>query len=79
MIATTHPQQQPEFMFYRVRLFIGDELGLPIRLEAYDWPSSPGASAELVEDYTFSDLRQNVGLSDHDFNVSNGNCTFGRF
>ena len=79
MIETTHPHQQPEFMFYRVRLFIDDELGLPIHFEAYDWPSSPGAPAELVEDYTFSDLRLNVGLSDLDFNVSNGNYAFGRF
>ena len=35
MIETTHPRQQPEFMFYRVRLFIDDELGLPIHFEAY--------------------------------------------
>ena len=79
MIETTHPHQQPKFMFYRVRLFIDDELGLPIHFEAYDWPSSPGGPAELVEDYTFSDLRLNVGLSDLDFNVSNGNYAFGRF
>ena len=79
MIETTHPHQQPEFMFYRVRLFIDDELGLPIHFEAYDWPSSPGARAELAEDYTFGDLRLNVGLSDLDFNVSNGNYAFGRF
>ncbi len=79
MIETTHPHQQPEFMFYRVRLFIDDEVGLPIHFEAYDWPSSPQAPAEMVEDYTFSDLRLNVGLSDLDFNVSNGNYAFGRF
>ena len=42
MIESTHPKQQPEFMFYRVRVFIDDELGLPIQFEAYDWPSSPG-------------------------------------
>ncbi len=79
MIETTHPQQQPEFMFYRVRLFVDDELRLPIHFEAYDWPSSPGTPAKLVEDYTFSNLRLNVGLSDLDFNVSNGNYAFGRF
>jgi hypothetical protein len=79
MIETTHPHQQPELMFYRVRLFIDDVLGLPIHFEAYDWPSSPQAPAETVEEYTFSDLRLNVGLSDLDFDVSNGNYAFGRF
>ncbi len=79
MIETTHPRQRPEFMFYRVRLFIDDELGLPIHFEAYDWPSFPQAQAEMVEEYTYSDLRLNVGLSDIDFDVSNGNYAFGRF
>ncbi len=79
MIESTHPKQQPEFMFYRVRVFIDDEHGLPIQFEAYDWPRSPGAPSELVEEYTFSELRLNVGLSDLDFNVSNGNYAFGRF
>ena len=39
----------------------------------------PGPPADLVEEYTFSELRLNVGLSDLDFNVSNGNYAFGRF
>jgi hypothetical protein len=79
MIEATHPHQQPEFMLYRVRLFIDVELGLPIHFEAYDWPSSPLAPAEMVEEYTYSDMRLNVGLSDLDFNVSNTNYAFGRF
>ncbi len=79
MIEATHPHKQPEFMFYRVRLFIDDELGLPIHFEAYDWPSSPETPAEVVEVYTYSHLRVNVGLSDLDFDVSNGNYAFGRF
>jgi hypothetical protein len=79
MIETTHPRQQPEFLFYRVRLFIDDERGLPIHFEAYDWPSSPLAPAEMVEEYSYSDLKLNVGLSDLDFDVSNSNYAFGRF
>ena len=47
MIETTHPHQQPEFMFYRVRVFIDDDHGLPIHFEAYDWPRSPGAAGGL--------------------------------
>ncbi len=79
MIEATHPHPKPGFMFYRVRLFIDDELGLPIHFDAYDWPSSPQAPAEIVEEYTYSDLRLNVGLSDLDFDASNGNYAFGRF
>ena len=34
---------------------------------------------ELVEEYTYSDLKVNVGLGDIDFDVSNEDYAFGRF
>ncbi len=79
MIETTHPCRQTEYMFYRVRLFIDGELGLPIHFEAYDWPGSPEVPPDLMEEYTYKDIKLNVGLSDHDFDVSNANYAFGRF
>ena len=79
MIETTHPCRQSDFMFYRVRLFIDGRLGLPIHFEAYDWPSSPQATPELMEEYTYNDIKLNVGLSDRDFDVSNADYAFGRF
>ena len=63
LIETTHPQRRPDFLFYRVRLYIDAEIGLPIHFEAYDWPNSPDATAEMVEEYTYSNLKLNVGLS----------------
>ena len=79
MIETTHPRQSPDFLFYQVRVYIDQELGLPIRFEAYDWPDRPEAAPELVEEYTYTDLKLNVGLSDIDFDVSNADYAFGRF
>ena len=79
LIESTHPRHRPEFLFYQVRVYIDQELGLPVRFEAYDWPASPGAAPELVEEYTYTDLKLNVGLSDVDFDVSNAAYAFGRF
>jgi Protein of unknown function (DUF1571) len=79
MIETTHPQKSGNFLFYRVRLYIDKEMGLPIRFEAYDWPKRKGAEPELAEEYTYSNLKLNVGLSDVDFDVANGAYSFGRF
>jgi hypothetical protein len=78
-IETTHPHRRPEFLFHQVRLYIDRELGLPIRFEAYDWPASPQAAPELVEEYTYTDLKVNVGLGDGDFDVANEDYAFGRF
>jgi hypothetical protein len=79
LIETTHPRPRPDLMFYRVRVFIDNQLGLPIRFEAYDWPQAAGSQTKLVEEYTYADLRLNVGLEDRDFDVSNAEYAFGRF
>jgi Protein of unknown function (DUF1571) len=79
VIETTHPCQQPGFMFYQVRLYIDRDLGLPIRFQAYDWPARPDAAPELVEEYHYIDLVLNVGLGDVDFDVTNADYAFGRF
>lgn len=79
MIVCNHPRRAPHFVFHEVRLYIDDEFGLPIRFEAYDFPQRVGETPPLVEEYTYTDLRLNVGLSDYDFDPSNKAYSFGRF
>ena len=79
MIESVHPEKSPRYLYHMVRLYIDHEQGLPIRFEAYDWPKAPGAAPELVEEYTYVDLKLNVGLSDADFDPSNSAYAFGRF
>jgi hypothetical protein len=79
MIESVHPQRGPNFLFHKVKLFIDHEQGLPVRFEAFDWPKHPGAAPELVEEYSYVDLKLNVGLRDHDFDPANQQYSFGRF
>jgi Protein of unknown function (DUF1571) len=79
MIESIHPQRRPHFMYYKVRVFIDDELGLPIRFEAYEWPKRPQLDPELAEEYTYTELKLNVGLKEIDFDVANSAYSFGRF
>jgi hypothetical protein len=79
MIESVHPGRGANFMFHKVKIYIDQERGLPIHFEAYDWPARPGAAAELVEEYSYHDLRVNVGLRDHDFDPANRQYSFGRF
>jgi hypothetical protein len=79
MIETTHPGRGSDFLFHKVRLYIDNELGLPIRFEAYDWPKKPGIEPQLAEEYTYGDLKLNVGLKEIDFDVANSSYSFGRF
>ena len=74
-----HPVRRPEFLHYRVRVYIDNELGLPIRFEAYDWPRRARVEPELLEEYSYMHLKLNVGLRDIDFDVANSAYSFGRF
>jgi hypothetical protein len=79
MIESIHPRRQHGFLFHKVRLFIDSELNLPIRFEAYDWPKDLESPAELVEEYSYINLKLNVGLGAIDFDTANRHYSFGRF
>jgi hypothetical protein len=79
MIESTHPTRRSDFLFHKVKLYLDHEHGLPIRFEAYDWPKRPGGPIDLVEEYTYTDLKIDVGLTDRDFDPNNRAYAFGRF
>ena len=66
-----HPVPRREFKYHMARIFVDDEIDLPIRFETYDWPSRPGESPVLNGEYTFLNLKVNNGFTDMDFDVRN--------
>jgi hypothetical protein len=70
-VQNSHPVRKPEFFFQMTRVFYDEQTGLPIRWEAYDWPSRPGEQPPLVEEYTYRNVQLNPGLTDADFDVNN--------
>lgn len=67
VIEATHPEKKPWFDFYIARVFIDDELQVPIRYAAYSWPTQPGGKPLLEEAYTHLNIKLNIGLKDEDF------------
>ena len=61
---------------YLAQVFLDQELKLPIRYAAYDWPSAPGGKPRLVEEYTYRNIELNVGLCDKDFSSKNPKYKF---
>lgn len=68
-IETIHPDNAgQQFYSYRTVVYFDKENNLPIRFETYDWPRKGGAAeGELLECYSYVDLRFNVGLGDDAF------------
>ncbi len=78
VLQVVHPQQAPHFDYHIAQIFIDDEYQLPVRYAAYLWPKTPGGEPEILEEYTYQNLKLNVGLTDEDFNVNNANYNFAR-
>ncbi len=69
-IQVVHPTRAEHFSYHIANIYIDSELHMPIRVETYDWPKEGHDEPILQEEFTFTRLRLNVGLSDADFSPS---------
>ena len=69
-VETVHPDNSDRvFLFYRSVVYFDKENNLPIRVENYDWPTKQNdAAGNLVESYSYADLKINIRLKDDVFN-----------
>jgi hypothetical protein len=75
-IEVIHPVPRRNFVFHIARIFVDKELNMPIRYESYDWPKEAGGPPELLEEYTYVNLKLNNGFADADFDIKNPNYKF---
>jgi outer membrane lipoprotein-sorting protein len=76
-VQVVHPTPRRNFRFHLARVFIDDELLIPIRYEAYDWPHESGGQPVLMEEYTYMNVKINQGFTDLDFDPKNTAYKFG--
>lgn len=67
VLQVTHPDRAQHFDFHIARIFLDDALQLPVRYAAYSWPTVEGGKPPLLEEYTYLNLKLNLGLKDDDF------------
>jgi hypothetical protein len=71
VIESTHPQPRKQFKFHITRVWIDEKLGFPIRVQQFGFPAKSGATPPAIEDYTFSEIKAEVRLTDRDFDTKN--------
>ena len=71
MIQVVHPIPRQDFKFHVARLFIDNELKVPIHFDAYLWPEQAGGEPTLEESYTYTNLKINNGFTARDFDAAN--------
>lgn len=77
VIKVNHPVPRRSFLFNEARIYVDDEMQIPIRYEAYDWPKAAGEAPQLTEEYTYLNVRLNLGMTDADFDPHNPAYRFG--
>jgi hypothetical protein len=67
-IRVIHPIEREHFIFHIVEVDIDLQRNIPVRLASWMWPETDGAEPPLTEEYIYTDIKLNVGLTDDDFN-----------
>lgn len=75
-IEVVHEKQHEHLRFHRSRIYLEDSQRCPIRIEQYGWPAEAGQEAPLHEEYSYTQLKLNVDLSDMDFSTDNPKYDF---
>ena len=74
-IRVTH-QKRARNSRFTWRIFIDNELNVPVRYEAYTWPTDPAGKPELLEEYTYLDFRFDVQFTERNFDINNPDYFF---
>jgi len=75
-VQVAHPERHRDARMPLARAFFDRQTGIPFRYEGYRWPQQPGAPPVLDEEYTYLNLKLNVGLTDRDFDSRNPDYSF---
>ena len=70
-IKVSHSVYDERLRFHSATVFVDSELNIPVHYEAYDWPKEQGGEPVLLEQYTYRDIKLNVGFTDYDFDPKN--------
>ncbi|MEW4488042.1 DUF1571 domain-containing protein [Thalassoglobus sp. JC818] len=76
VIEVTHPRPRRQFKFALTRVFFEKNSRLPVRVENYGFPVPPNQKPQLLEEYTYQNLKLNAGFTDADFDRNNPNYSF---
>lgn len=76
MIESVHPKRADHFDYHIARIYLDEELGLPVGYEGYFWPEKNGDPPVLLEKYFYSEIKVNTGLTDSDFDPANTGYEF---
>jgi Protein of unknown function (DUF1571) len=71
MIQVVHPIARQDFKFHAARLFLDNELKIPVHFDAFVWPEQENSDPPLEERFTYANLKINNGFTAREFDAKN--------
>jgi hypothetical protein len=71
ILESEHAKPEKGVEFFRTRLYLDAKTQLPVRVEQYGFPKRAGRKPPLLAEYTYWNVKTNVGLKDIDFSRRN--------
>jgi hypothetical protein len=71
MIQVIHPIARQDFKFHAARLFLDNELKIPVHFDAFAWPEQAEGEPPLEERFTYAKLKVNNDFTSKDFDSKN--------
>jgi hypothetical protein len=75
-VEIDHHHQQAGLTYQVGRVYVDKQTKLPVQAEMYGFPATPGDDPPLLEQYTYTNVKTNLGLSDADFDPHNRDYRF---
>jgi hypothetical protein len=76
ILEVMHAEKKPHYEFHKAQIFMDNEWKIPVRYAAFNWPESQEDEPEVIEEYTYQNIKINVGLTDKDFDFANPDYNF---
>jgi hypothetical protein len=76
-VEINHLRPEPGLNYKVGRVYVDRVSRLPVQAELFGWPAVAGEDPPLLERYTYSSVKINVGLTDADFDARNPKYHFG--
>jgi hypothetical protein len=76
ILEVMHAEKKPHYEFHKAQIFMDNEWKIPVRYAAFNWPENQQSEPEVIEEYTYQNIKINVGLTDKDFDFTNPDYNF---
>jgi len=71
VFESVRPERGTGIQFHMTRLYINKDTSFPVRVEQFGFPEKAGAEPTMLEQYTYLDVKTDIGLKDIDFDRQN--------